>query len=451
MSLGAETPPPRGRYRGLRRLGALSLLLLGLLALGPLLRRGPALRWVSGDMHLHAATSDGRSVTPLEVLERLEREDLEVGVVHVWGVRSEEAARHFTGRRQDYAFAPERLAMLSKPRLVHYDLEASGFRGLGADRDPAFGGGFPDHVVGLGLDDLAVPRSLFSEPIVEWSARQRAVTGVAHAGIWPAERERFPPRSEHSPADLPACLALGHELFLSTEHVRAPGFFSLYYGLLNCGFRVPLCAGSDWPVASGPPGHPRTYVRVEGPLDYQRWIEGIRAGRTTISANRLDRVELLVEGQGAGAQLTSPQAPATLALELRARLAAPTQLELVRNGAVVASWHLLAGETRLRARVELSDSSWLAARSATTHTGPTYVTLAGRPIRASAADARYFLRHVEHLLRQIQDRYVVWKPNRASFKDWQQIKAARVAIKARLELAHARWEQLLAEARQRNE
>jgi hypothetical protein len=395
-------------------------------------------RWVSGDMHLHAETSGGKSVTSTEFVDILKGEGLEVGVVHVWGVRAEVTSRSFTGRAKDFSTKP----------LLHYDLEVSSFYGLNDDLRPGYGGGYPDHVVGLGLQSLDFPRRLFTFPITAWAHSQGAVTGVAHAGIWPGDRKKAPLRPLHAPAELPACLALGQRLFLSTEHVAGPGFYRLYYGLLNCGFEVPLCAGSDWPVAGGPPGHPRTYVKTEGPLTYEGWIEGIRAGHTTISGNRTDLLEVEVEGEGSGERL-SRGPNSRVRVVVRFRLAEAQIVEVVCNGTVITRFRAEDGEGAWSTQLSVWDSCWIVVRTKTAHTGPVYVDVEGRTIRASVTDAAYFRTYLDNLLEQIDKPTFVWKAKGATDEQALLIEAERAEAKATYEAALPVWDSILKEARER--
>src|SRR5262249_28276008 len=59
---------------------------------------------------------------------------------------------------------------------------------------------------------------------------------------------------------------------------KIPETFTLWYSLLNCGFRIPATAGTDRADPHIPVGHQRVYTRAEGPLNYDGWIETIRRG-----------------------------------------------------------------------------------------------------------------------------------------------------------------------------
>lgn len=396
----------------------------------------PTDRWVSGDMHLHSENAQV-SIQPARFLELLEENDLDVGVVHIWGVRPHNTAIRFKGQ-EDFA---------STPRILHYDLEVSSFRGLHERGLESFGG-YPDHVIGLNLPEWRFPRRLFTKPIVDWVHAQGAVAGVAHAGLWGATPAEVPPRDSHAPIELPACLALGQELFLSTEDVKSEGFFQLYYGLLDCGFRVPLSAGSDYPVAPGQPGSPRTLVRLPAgtPLTYANWVSGIRHGRTTIAANAHDHLALRAGTAQSGDALELAEA-GLLELEVDYRLGSAGTLELVVKGEVLASEQVQAGAGLWRPKVTISDSTWIVARGTTVHTGPLYVIVAGRPIRASVSSARRFVEHLDRLLGELDGPgFVFGRPSEA---DRVLIEEERRLAKETYELAREAWRRIEEECRER--
>lgn len=395
-------------------------------------------RWVAGDMHMHSETSDGQSLAPEAFLEVMEQQGLDVGVVLVWGVRPEVTAPYFSGPGTD---------RISGERILHYDLEVSSFPGLLQFRAPGFGGAYPDHMIGLGLSSLSFPRRLFTYAITAWSLAQNAVTGVAHAGLWAPAQNELPLRHTAAPGDLPVCLALGQELFLSTEHVSGAGFYRLYYGLLNCGFRIPLCAGSDWPVTTGPAGTPRTHVWLSGGLSYQGWIEGLRAGRTTISSNATDRVNLFVDGRPVGDRLDLPAAR-SVTVVASYQLAQPADLELIANGRVVVTRHAI-GTGTTSVQLEVEDSAWLAVRTLTTHSGPIYLDVAGRPIRSSVKDAVYFRAYVDALMTQLRSPTVVWDLSRADATEKALIDAERLVALELCQQACTVWDRTIAEARAR--
>jgi len=185
----------------------------------------------------------------------------------------------------------------------------------------------------------------------------------------------------------------------------------LWYRLLNCGFRIPATAGTDVflnRIGSNLPGGDRVYVHVDGPLSYEKWIDGLKAGRSFVSSGPM--LEFAVNGEGAGAILKLAAKP-TVRLKATARSAFPlTKAEVVHNGSVVATATLSEDKRTATVDRELTveNGGWLAFRAsgpgtpdtATTalnaHTNPVYVEAGGVTYR-SATEAEAFLKWIDQL------------------------------------------------------
>src|SRR5262249_57532163 len=57
----------------------------------------------------------------------------------------------------------------------------------------------------------------------------------------------------------------------------------IYYHALNCGLRLPPSAGSASGVLPNPVGYNRVYVHVEGDFTYEKWWQGLKAGRCFVT------------------------------------------------------------------------------------------------------------------------------------------------------------------------
>jgi len=55
--------------------------------------------------------------------------------------------------------------------------------------------------------------------------------------------------------------------------------YRIWYGMLNCGLRLPASTGSDWFISSAN----RIYVYTGDTFRYEDWIAGLQAGRTLIT------------------------------------------------------------------------------------------------------------------------------------------------------------------------
>ena len=184
--------------------------------------------------------------------------------------------------------------------------------------------------------------------------------------------------------EMPVGVALGHvDAYNVADGLGAD--YERYYRLLNCGYRLPASSGTDWWIYD----HNRVFVQVEGPFQYDSWIQGLRAGRTFVSNGPL--LELTVNGKGPGALV---QASEPLQVKAKAISRLPfDRLEIVHDGAVVAEQSAVhRREATLEREIPIERGGWIAARVASdarthaggtvfAHTSPVYCRVAGTPFR----------------------------------------------------------------------
>jgi TolB protein len=213
----------------------------------------------------------------------------------------------------------------------------------------------------------------------------------------------------------------------------------LWYRLLNCGFRVPATAGTDVflnRIDSRLPGGDRVYVHLDGPLSYQRWIDGLKAGKSFVTNGPM--LTFTADGKEPGSGLAVGAKP-KIRVKATARSQFPlTKAELVHNGKVIAAAKLAADglTATLDQEVVLDQGGWLAFRAdgrGTTdtaapglnaHTNPVYVEAGGVAPR-SAEEARAFLKWIDEfeVLLRARNRFPTDKlRNQAQ----EQIEAARL-------------------------
>jgi hypothetical protein len=225
-------------------------------------------------------------------------------------------------------------------------------------------------------------------------------THVAQAEDWS--------KTPYAAKGLPIDAALGKVDTLDINNTWAASV-PLWYRLLNCGFRVPATAGTDVflnRVVSNLPGGDRVYVRLDGPLSYPGWIDGLKAGRSFVTSGPM--LTFTADGREPGAVLKVAQRP-KVRVKAAARSRFPlARAELVHNGKVIATAKL-ADDGRaatLDQEVTLDGGGWLAFRASgpgtldtatpglNAHTNPVYVE-AGGVVRRSAEEARRFLRWID--------------------------------------------------------
>lgn len=232
-----------------------------------------------------------------------------------------------------------------------------------------------------------------------------------------AQNPDDPYQNPYTGKGIPVDVALGKIDSLDLNATYA-GTTVLWYRLLNCGFRLPASAGTDVflnRVVSRLPGGDRVYVKVDGPFSYDKWIEGLRAGRSFVTNGPM--LEFSLEPHQLGD--THKRVGDTIKLDqsreftivAKAQSHFPmAKVEVIYNGEVVATVPL--SETKQQATLEkpitLDRSGWLALRasgpghldhpvgSLDAHTSPIYVEVAGRPAGARA-DAEFFLKWIDRL------------------------------------------------------
>lgn len=344
--------------------------------------------WVSGDVHLHAHGCGDEAFSPGELLSFVEAAGVQVGSVLVWGVGFEEDRPLFTGSDSPVSTPSHRL---------RYDLEVSHF-------DAARGG----HLLALGLRSLDSAPEIFHTPtgvpVVDWAHAEGAVVGMAHAQFWPADGGfPQPPGGCCMPWELPVHVARGRLDFLAVEKPgpTSPldeGAFLLWKALLNSGFRLPLAGGSDYTCLNHEfgPRTPRTDVLQEGPLSYAGFLDALRNGRSAVAIGRGNRLDLRVNGARLGEEVQL-RAGEPVELDLESRFGQPGQVEVLVNGRVERTLGAEPGTGVGRVSLSLTRSAWIAARSRWVATSPVYAIVDGREIRASAEDACYLIRYLDHL------------------------------------------------------
>ena len=213
-------------------------------------------------------------------------------------------------------------------------------------------------------------------------------------------------------------VALGR---IDAMDVRGGGYeaSTLYwYRVLNCGFRLPAAAGTDCflnRVQSLPPGWGRVYVHLPEGLNYEKWVTGLKAGRSFVSNGPM--IEFTLGGRAIGDTLKLDK-PARVRVRGRAEAQFPLQkLELVHNGNVVAAGEPAADKlsATLDQEVTVDRSGWLALRTSGpavsswaggargAHTNPIYVEVQGHPMDCKA-DAEYFLAWIDQLEKSLNER-----------------------------------------------
>jgi hypothetical protein len=385
--------------------------------------------WYSGDHHIHAAgcshyMNPAEGVEPKDMIRQILGERLNLASVLTWGPDYYYQKQFFSGKDDP----------LSKSdRLMHYDLEVSGF--------PSSHAG---HIVLLKLKEQDYPKAKRIEewptwdlPIFRWAKAQGAITGFAHSG-WGLEVTT----KDLPTYDMPGFDGIGaNEYIVDVTHPGTVDFISavdtpyvwelnIWYHTLNVGFQTRISGETDFPcIYDGRVGIGRTYAKVDGTLTYDAWLDGLKAGRSYVSDGKTHLMDFQVNGTevGTNASQVKMAAAGTVKVTLnaaamlplvpneairklpydqkpywdveRARIADTREVpvEIVVNGKAVARKNIVAdgGVHKLEFDVPVSESSWIAARVLpAAHTNPVFALVSGKPVRASRRSAEWCLNAV---------------------------------------------------------
>jgi hypothetical protein len=398
--------------------------------------------WFAGDAHVHCdcGVAAALTVTPEEIFAAMKTNSLAVVslLADMGNGEVRDAPRDLPNiNGKDFP--------LSTPRqILHWDAEWH-FDPSGVTfEEKAIGG----HLILLGLEHGERTFAEYTYPLIKRAKRQKAVVGMAHMLYL---KNDIPQDLDCcAPLEYPVEIALGTVDFLMEDVNGGESAIQAYYRLLNCGFRPGLAAATDFPCNFHQPiGTQLTYVRSpHGTLTYRGWIDGLAAGRTVVSRNaHREFLDLKVNRNATPGDEISLAGKGPVTVDVRWSAATPFtgRIEVVRNGVVVTSQEASAAPGRpasLQTSVDLNKSSWICARRVEAkghqvHTGAVYVTIGHAPVRASSADADFFVRFIDNLIRRTSPD-APW----SSFFPHE-----RDAAQARYRRAKAIYEQIAAEAR----
>ena len=364
---------------------------------------GARSNWVSGDVHVHMNYAGTYRNTPVHLVEQAAAENL--AIVEDLVVNKEQ-------RIPDMAYFSPQLdpASTADHLLLHGQEFHTSYWGHLGLLNLMHNFVLP----GYAAYPNTAAASLYpaNANVADMAHEQGALVGYVH----PFDSVPDPAKDASLTAELPADVALG-----KVDYIEVLGFSDhkstaeVWYKLLNCGFRLPTAAGTDfmgnYASLRGPVGLNRVYAEVKpGPLKIEPWLAAIKAGRTFATNGPLLRFSLRGQAVGGEVRLEKKQEVRFLA-ELFS-IVPVDHLQVVCNGKVAQD--LVIDSTRRAAHVDgsitLDTSGWCVLRAFSDKaeypildlypyatTSPVYVSVAGAPLR-SAADAAYFVVWVDRLI-----------------------------------------------------
>ena len=218
---------------------------------------------------------------------------------------------------------------------------------------------------------------------------------------------------------------------------RGNGFWSqeIYYHILNCGLRMPPSAGSASGVLPNPVGYNRVYVYTGKDLSYDKWWQGLQAGRSFVSNGPLLRCT--ANGQLPGHVFTlKKEENLNVDLQIRLSMREPVSyIEVIKDGEIAKTvgfeeWKR-TGKTGI---LSFNRSGWFLVRVIAENpktfrfasTAPYYVEVGEAKRRISRSAAQFFLDWVRERkervnLENVSQRSEVMKHHDSAVRFWAEI------------------------------
>ncbi|MGB8011145.1 MAG: CehA/McbA family metallohydrolase [Terriglobales bacterium] len=380
--------------------------------MSPLFVADATSNWVSGDVHVHMNYAGTYRNTPSHLVEQAAAENLAIVEDLVVNKEQRIPDMAYFSPQVDPASTPEHLLLHGQEFHTSY----WGHLGLlNLTRNFLLPGyaAYPN----------TAAASLYpaNANVADMAHQQGALVGYVH----PFDSFPDPAKDASLTSELPVDVALG-----KVDYIEVVGFSdhkstaAVWYKLLNCGFRLPTAAGTDfmgnYASLRGPVGLNRVYAEVPveapaeapvGPLRIGSWLAAIKAGRTFATNGPLLRFSL--GGQAIGGEVRLEKKQEVLFTAEVHSMVPVDHLQIVCNGRVVQdfSGHSAA---RIEGSILLEASGWCVLRAFSDRaeypildlypyatTSPVYVSVAGAPVR-NAADAAYFVAWINRLITAAQ-------------------------------------------------
>jgi TolB protein len=365
-------------------------------------------QWVSGDLHTHMNYGGEYRNVPDNLMAQADAEGLTI--VNDLIVNKEQ-------RFPDIAYDGEGLDQDSELRVsvLHgqeFHTSYWGHRGLL---------GIKEHILLPGYagypNTAAASLYPMDADVYDMAHAQGALVGAVHP--FDEIPDPFAVPAQRITDELPIDVALGKldymEILGFSDHRSTA---TVWYRLLNLGFRIPGGAGTDamanFASLRGPVGMNRVYVRMDGDapsgLDVHKWLDALERGRTFATNGPL--LEFSLGEQQIGDELTFDAPQKTVTITARLRSIVPVDhLEVVCNGRVAATLKLDAGRSSsdVSGTIPIAESGWCLLRASSDQaeypvldnyvyatTSPIYVSVDGKKPH-SPEDAKYFVAWIDRV------------------------------------------------------
>lgn len=246
------------------------------------------------------------------------------------------------------------------------------------------------------------------------------------------------------PKDLPEWMKLERDSPTTLSEWGWLNFgFESYYALLNCGFPLAPTAGTASGVHPVPLGHSRVYVHTGPTFSLERWMHGLKLGRSFVTTGPM--LFAKVNGKFPGETFRHPRAMAReFEIEIETLSEQPLEsVEIVVRGEVgvrltPSNQRTADGawRSRLRRSITIDDTSWIAVRCAEprspgrkrfAHTAPWQIRMGDHPLNPSREQIDWLLSQVD---RELQRNRGILPPE--SLAEFQEAKAFYESIQSRI-------------------
>jgi TolB protein len=361
-------------------------------------------QWLSADLHVHMNYGGAYRNDAKNLMAQAESEDL--SVVNSLIVNKEQRFPDLMryGRTGESGSDGDALYLPGQEFHTSY----WGHRGLLNIEDVLLPGyaGYPN--------TAAASLYPMNSDVYDMAHARGALVGAVHP--FDTVPDPFAVPAERITDELPVDVALN-----KLDYMEIVGFSdhrstaSVWYRLLNLGFRIPAGAGTDamanFASLRGPVGMNRVFVRMPGGLlDEKTFLDALQKGRTFATNGPL--LEFSLDGEQIGDEMAFDQPQSEVPFTAKMRSIVPVDhLEVVCNGKVAQTLKLDGARTAsdITGTVAVPESGWCVLRASSDQaeypvldnyvyatTSPIYVSVAGKPTR-SPEDAKYFAAWIDRV------------------------------------------------------